>query len=55
MWLIWSPGFTEELRSALEQAARANGFQRITWVKTGGVITSHGGPGAFGVVGFTRN
>ena len=55
VWLIWSPGFTEELRSALEQAARANGFQRITWVKTGGVITSHGGPGAFGVVGFTRD
>lgn len=54
IWLIYSPGFSEEFRSLAEQATRSCGFQKITWVKTGGVITTHGGPGAFGVVGFSR-
>ena len=42
----------EEARRAAEEAARACGFQTIHWVKTGGVITTHGGKGAFGIVGF---
>lgn len=54
LWLIWAPGFPEELRSPVEQSARSCGFQKISWVKTGGVITTHGGPGAFGIVGFSR-
>lgn len=54
IWLIWSPGFREELRSPVEESARSCGFQKITWVKTGGVITTHGGPGAFGIVGFSQ-
>lgn len=54
LWLIWSPGFPEELRPPIEQSAHACGFRKITWVKTGGVITTHSGPGAFGIVGFSR-
>ena len=54
VWLIWGPGFPEELRVLVEQSARSYGFRKITWIKTGGVITSHGGPGAFGVVGFAQ-
>lgn len=52
--LVWAPGFLDELRVSLEQAAKECGFRNIHWVKTGGVITTHGGPGAFGVVGFSR-
>ncbi len=52
LWLIWAPGLPEEVRSAAEQAARDCGFRTVTWVKTGGVITTHGGPGAFGLAGF---
>lgn len=54
LWLIWSPGFPEELRDPVEQSARTCGFRQINWIKTGGVITTHGGPGAFGVVGFSE-
>ena len=53
LWLIWSPGFPQELREPIEQSAKACGFQTVYWIKTGGVITTHGGPGAFGVVGFS--
>lgn len=52
LWLIWAPGFPDKLRAPVERAAQNCGFQKINWVKTGGVITTHGGPGAFGVVGF---
>ena len=53
VWLVWSPGFPEELREPVERSARSCGFRKITWVKTGGVITTHGGPSAFGVIGFS--
>lgn len=54
LWLIWAPGFPEELCDPVEQSARKQGFRQINWVKTGGVITTHGGPSAFGVVGFSE-
>jgi len=53
VWLIWGPGFPDEVRTAAEKAARGYGFRKVTWVKTGGVITTHGGPSAFGIVGFS--
>ena len=31
--------------------AAALGFRKVTWFPTGCVITCHGGPGAFGIVG----
>ena len=54
LWLIWTPGFPDEVRAAVDEAAKEQGFQTVTWIKSGGVITTHGGPSAFGVVGFAR-
>ena len=55
IWMLCSPGFTEEGKKAAEEEAYACGFQKITWVKTGCVITTHGGPEAFGIVGIKNN
>ena len=41
----------QEVRTVLDGEAAALGFKKVTWVKTGCVITCHGGPGAFGIVG----
>lgn len=54
LWLISSPGLDEEVIKKAEDAALAYGAKKVSWVKTGGVITTHGGPGAFGVVGFMK-
>ncbi|MCI9215561.1 MAG: DegV family protein [Dorea sp.] len=54
LWLISSPGLEEEVIKRAEDAAFGYGAKKVTWVKTGGVITTHGGPGAFGVVGFMK-
>ena len=51
MYFIMTPYMEEELRTILDAEAAAMGFRKITWVKTGCVITCHGGPGAFGIVG----
>ena len=37
-----------------EQTAYDTGIKKVTWVPTGGVITCHGGPGAFGMVGLSK-
>ncbi len=54
LWLIWTPGFPDDVRAAVDAAAAECGFEAVTWVKSGGVITTHSGPSAFGVVGFAN-
>jgi len=51
IYFICTPYMEEEVRTSLGTEAETLGFQKITWVKTGCVITCHGGPGAFGIVG----
>lgn len=48
---IQTPYMEDAIRTVLDAEAAALGFQKITWVKTGCVITCHGGSGAFGIVG----
>lgn len=55
IYFLWSTGLPEDIRTLAEAEARACGFQTVTWMKTGGVITTHGGPGAFGIAGFIEN
>ena len=54
LWLIQTPGLDAEIIKQAEETALACGVKKITWVKTGGVITTHGGPGAFGVAGIMQ-
>ena len=54
LYLIWSAGLKEEVKTAAEAEAKQCGFERVIWMQTGCVITAHGGPGAFGIVGFSH-
>ena len=51
VYLISTPYMDEDVKTAAEAAVKAEGFAGFTWMKTGCVITCHGGPGAFGIVG----
>ena len=51
IYFIHTPYMEEAIRTVLDEEAKALGYQEITWMKTGCVITCHGGPGAFGIVG----
>lgn len=54
LWMVYTVGFSEEIRRAAEEEARNLGFQKVSWVRANGVITTHGGPAAFGVAGFKQ-
>lgn len=54
LWLIWSVGLPEEVKGFAEEAAKECGFREIRWQQTGCVITTHGGPSAFGLAGFSE-
>lgn len=51
LYLIDTPYLDEQVRALAEETAKKLGFASITWIKTGCVITCHGGPGALGMVG----
>ncbi len=53
LYFIVTPYMEEAIRTVLDAEAAALGYKEITWMKTGCVITCHGGPGAFGIVGTT--
>ena len=53
LWLVHTVGLSDEVRQAVESAARECGFQSLRWIMANGVITTHGGPAAFGLAGFS--
>lgn len=54
IWMIRTVGLEEEVRKAAEKAAKSCGFEAVQWIQANGVITTHGGPAAFGIAGFSR-
>jgi DegV family protein with EDD domain len=55
LWLLWSVGLPLEIRLMAEKKAKDLGYQKVSWIKTGCVITTHGGPGAFGIAGYSES
>ena len=47
-------GMSDEVKSAVTQAAVQCGFENIRWIQCNCVITTHAGPAAFGLAGFTK-
>lgn len=54
LWCVYTVGLSDEVKQAVENAARECGFETIHWIMANGVITTHGGPAAFGIAGFTQ-
>lgn len=54
LYLIQSHGLSAAFHDDAEAHARSCGFQKIVWLNTGGVVSVHSGPGAFGLVGLDK-
>lgn len=52
--LLWSKGLSQAVKDKAEQTALNYGFQSVKWLETGGVVSTHGGPACFGIVGFSE-
>lgn len=53
LWLVYTVGLQDDVRRSVEQAASESGFKEIHWIQAAGVITTHGGPAAFGMAGLS--
>lgn len=54
LWLVYTTGLQDEIRQNVEKTALDCGFKKVQWIKANGVITTHGGPAAFGMAGFSK-
>lgn len=54
LWLVYTVGLHDDVRRSAEQAAKECGFAKVQWIQAGGVITTHGGPAAFGMAGIAK-
>ncbi len=49
--LVYSIGLDESIKRAMEKIAKEAGFENVTWIEAGPTISTHAGPGCFGVAG----
>ncbi len=54
IWLVYTVGLSEEVMDAVKEAIKECGFVSQRWIMANGVITTHGGPAAFGLAGFSK-
>lgn len=54
IWLVYTVGLSEEVMDAVKEAIKECGFASQRWIMANGVITTHGGPAAFGLAGFSK-
>ena len=51
LYLIYSIGLDESIKRRMEEIAKETGFENITWIQAGAMISTHAGPGGFGIAG----
>lgn len=49
--LIYSIGLDERIKRKMEKSAKEKGFENVTWIQAGATISTHAGPGCFGIAG----
>ena len=51
LYLQYSLGLDESIKVRMDEIAKEHGFKNITWIEAGAMISTHAGPGGFGVAG----
>lgn len=54
LWCVYTVGLSDEIKEKVEETADDCGFKTVSWIPANGVITTHGGPAAFGLAGFAK-
>ncbi|MBM7665638.1 DegV family protein with EDD domain [Solibacillus kalamii] len=54
LYLIYSVGLDERIKERLEEVSKENGFENVKWMQAGAMISTHAGPGGFGIAGIER-
>ena len=51
IYLIYSIGLSESIKQQMNEIAVQSGFENVTWIQAGAMISTHSGPGGFGIAG----
>lgn len=51
LYLIYSIGLVESVKRRMDEIAKEAGFEKVTWMQAGAMISTHAGPGGFGIAG----
>lgn len=52
--VIGAPAIEDNKKEMIYDLLRENGVEKTKWMKAGSVISSHGGPGAVGIIGIEK-
>lgn len=51
LYLIYSLGLDEKIKKNMDELAKQKGFKNVQWIQAGAMISTHSGPGGFGIAG----
>ncbi|KOS66251.1 hypothetical protein AEA09_18700 [Lysinibacillus contaminans] len=51
IYFIYSIGLSETIKQRITEMANETGFENSTWIQAGAMISTHSGPGGFGIAG----
>ena len=54
LYLIYSIGLDESIKKQMEELAKEFSFEHVTWMQAGAMISTHAGPGGFGIAGIEK-
>ncbi|CAH2714762.1 Fatty acid-binding protein [Neobacillus rhizosphaerae] len=51
LYLLYSIGLDERIKQRMDEIAKETGFKNVKWIQAGAMISTHAGPGGFGLAG----
>lgn len=54
LYFIYSIGLEENIKQRMDEIAKETGFKKVRWIQAGAMISTHAGPGGFGIAGLER-
>ena len=51
LYLLYSVGLDERIKERMDEMAKESGFKNVKWMQAGAMISTHAGPGGFGMAG----
>jgi fatty acid-binding protein DegV len=51
LYLLYSIGLDERIKARMDELAKEAGSKNVKWMQAGAMISTHAGPGGFGMAG----
>ena len=51
LYLLYSIGLDEKIKQGMDEIAKEAGFKNVKWIQAGAMISTHAGPGGYGIAG----